>query len=565
MKQPWWHEAIVYQIYPKSFKDTNGDGIGDLKGIIEQLDYIKALGVTALWLNPIFKSPQVDNGYDVSDYYALDPQFGTMEDLEYLIAQAKQRDLKIILDLVVNHTSDRHPWFREARSSKDSPYRDYYIWREGTNHHEPTNWASFFGGSAWTYDPLTKQYYFHLFDQQMPDLNWENPQVRAEINHIAEFWASKGIDGFRLDAIIHLAKDLNFKSLPLLPGRKYRLAESCYANLPRVHELIHQLNGALKKKFPDLLLIGETASADAEMAERYTDPSREECDCAISFRHLDTEVIDPDPRLPEAWQEERLNFAVFKKTMREWQSLNKGWMALYWNNHDMPRLLSRFGDQGKYRMKSAKMLATLMYLQRGMPFILQGEEIGMANLKLPKIKDYADSDLNEFVRSAHAAGYSEKQILRMIQKRSKITSRGSMQWNDSAFAGFSSTLPWLGVNEDYKTVNTGVEDNDPDSLLHYYRKLLHLRGDNSLFCEGSCKQLRPESQSLYVYLRRYPYRSALVICNFTGENEVFHYPRLERWNCVLANCHVHPAVHGTITLSAYECRVYLLEIEEGGH
>lgn len=561
MEQQWWHQAIVYQVYPKSFKDTNDDGVGDIRGIIEKLDYIQSLGVNVLWLNPIFKSPQVDHGYDISDYYQLDPQFGTIADMEELIAESGKRGLKVILDFVVNHTSDLHPWFIESRKSKDNPYRDFYIWRDGHDGKEPTNWASFFGGSTWAYDPKTDQYYFHLFDKKMPDLNWENPKLRKEVYQIAEFWLKKGIAGFRLDAIIHLAKDQRFQNYESGANNgDYVIAEPCYAHLPRVHEFIREFNHAVHKINPDSLLIGEAASADSERATLYTAPENEEFDCIISFEQLEPELLHEDAELPKNWQIGHLNLANFKKTMKQWQEdlYEHGWSALFWNNHDMPRLLTRFGDT-RYPMESATMLATLMYLQRGMPIIYQGEEIGMTNLRLSEINDYNDSGIEGFVKKARGLGYTTSEILNRVHSCSRQTSRGAMQWSKGLNAGFSTIKPWLGVNDDYLKVNVEEQENNPESILNYYRDLLRIRLERKVFVEGNWELIDEENPSIYAYKRHYNDQSALVLCNFTNKPHVFHYPNLPSWNCILNNKGKRERLHEQLVLERYECYVLIKE------
>lgn len=561
MEQQWWHQAIVYQVYPKSFKDTNDDGVGDIRGIIEKLDYIQSLGVNVLWLNPIFKSPQVDHGYDISDYYQLDPQFGTIADMEELIAESGKRGLKVILDFVVNHTSDLHPWFIESRKSKDNPYRDFYIWRDGHDGKEPTNWASFFGGSTWAYDPTTDQYYFHLFDKKMPDLNWENPKLRKEVYQIAEFWLKKGIAGFRLDAIIHLAKDQRFQNYESdTNDGDYVIAEPCYAHLPRVHEFIRKFNHAIHKINPNILLIGEAASADSELAKLYTDPENEEFDCIISFQQLEPELLHEDAELPKNWQIGHLNLANFKKTMKQWQEdlYEHGWSALFWNNHDMPRLLTRFGDT-RYPRESATMLATLMYLQRGMPIIYQGEEIGMTNLRLSEINDYNDSGIEYFVKKARGLGYTTSEILNRVHSCSRQTSRGAMQWSKGLNAGFSTIKPWLGVNDDYLKVNVEEQENNPESILNYYRDLLRIRLERKVFVEGNWELIDEENPSIYAYKRHYNDQSALVLCNFTNKPHVFHYPNLPSWNCILNNKGKRERLHEQLVLERYECYVLIKE------
>jgi oligo-1,6-glucosidase/alpha-glucosidase len=565
MEKPWWHNAVVYQIYPKSFNDTDGDGIGDLQGIVEKMDYIKSLGVNVIWINPIFRSPQVDNGYDVSDYYSIDPQFGTNADLEHLIAEAKKRDLKIIFDLVVNHTSDQHPWFQEARKSLDNSYRDFYIWRDGKNGKEPNNWASFFGGSVWAYEPLTNQYYFHLFDKKMPDLNWENPKVRAELYKMARYWLEKGIDGFRLDAIIHLAKDQSFHDFNNPDqNEEFVISEPCYANLPKVHAFIREFSRQMKRVKPDCLLIGEAASADVELAKRYTKQSREECDCVISFKHLDAITCRGDTGLPKEWQEEHFDLKSFQKIMKHWQKelYREGWPALFLNNHDMPRMLSRFGDPDRYRNESAKMLATLMYLHWGMPFIFQGEEIGMTNLELEQVDDYHDSILSASASRLLKLGYSYEQMMHRVHSRSKHTSRGAMHWDTTSFSGFSERQPWLGVNKDDHQVNVAEQDQDPQSILNYYRSLLKIRANDELFVEGLCRILDVENEFIYAYERRESGKTALVICNFSNQPQFFDQPDLSSWTCLLNNLGKIKYEETSRQLAPYECYVLVKNNKE---
>ncbi|MED4942490.1 alpha-glucosidase [Heyndrickxia coagulans] len=562
MQDAWWKEAVIYQVYPRSFKDTNGDGVGDIPGIIEKLDYIRDLGATAIWLNPIFASPHVDNGYDVSNYEKIDPVFGTMEDVEHLIKEAKKRGLKIILDLVLNHTSDRHPWFQEARKSKENPYRDYYIWHDPVKGREPTNWASFFGGSTWTLDQQTGQYYFHLFSDKMPDLNWENKKVREEMAKIALFWLDKGVDGFRLDAVIHLAKDTRFLPVKTNSEEAFVLAEQYYANLPRVHDYIREFNRTIKAKHPEAFLIGETASADTKLARLYSRPDREECDCIITFNYLGFDTEAKKPGIPQNWQQGKWDLLAFKKAMSQWQHdlYGEGFNSLYWNNHDMPRVLSRFGDEGKYREKSAKMLATLMYLQWGLPILLQGEEIGMVNLKLPRLQDYEDPSIKGLSTIAKKKGVAEEEILKMVQQRSKDTSRGAMQWNSDRYGGFSTYAPWLGINEDTRTVNVAAQEKDPGSVLHYYRKLIELKKSMPVFTAGSWEMLADEDPDIYAYIRKHEGSCAMIVCNTSKELQTFTCPELtrHRWACLLNNNGYHSkAVPSKLVLSPFECFVLL--------
>ncbi|MFT9427427.1 MAG: alpha-glucosidase [Sporolactobacillus sp.] len=560
MANDWWQNAVVYQIYPKSFKDGNNDGIGDIPGIIEKLDYLAALGVTVLWLNPIFKSPQVDNGYDVSDYYSLDPLFGTDADFEALVDQAKKKGMRLILDLVMNHTSDRHPWFLEARKSRTNHYRDYYIWRDGKNQREPTNWGSFFGGSAWCFEKRTEQYYFHLFDERMPDLNWENPNVRAEFERIGAYWLGKGVDGFRLDAFIHLEKDHHFREFPNHEtDNPYPIAEAYYANRPHVHRYMREFARQMRRVHPDCLLIGEAASADQRLARLYSDPRRGECDCVISFRILETERPHADQRLAKEWQRERLNIADFKQTMKNWQRelAGHGCFALYWNNHDMPRVLSRFGETRNYRRESATMLATLMYLQRGLPILFQGEELGMLNLRLTDVDAYQDSGAASFARRAAQIGWSSKKILKTIQLHSKMTSRGAIQWSDERYGGFSSVQPWLGVNTGEGAFNAASEIADSESIFSYYQALIELRTKQRVFSQGSWCLLDALNDPCYGYRRVIGKDTAWIVCNLSHKAQFVRFAGCAIATRVLGNYPDNQRDDDGFVLRPFEAVVYL--------
>ena len=518
MSSNWWQEAIVYQIYPKSFKDSNHDGIGDIKGIIDELDYIKNLGVNTLWLNPIFISPQIDNGYDISNYYAIDPIFGTEEELELFIKEAHKRELKVVFDFVLNHTSKQHPWFQEALKGPENIYRDYYIWEKPKEDNGlPNNWASFFGGSVWEMDDKSGEYYFHLFDKEMPDLNWENVEVRHAMLHIAKYWLSKGIDGYRLDAFIHMAKaDLSL-NVPDTPEGEFAIAEEYYANLPKVQEYLAEFIGELRKIKPDIFILGEAASATCELAKEYTDSNRNQCDTVVSFRYFPERVVEKNDKVPESLLTKEVDVSAFKETMAEWQEALAGerYPTLYWNNHDMPRLVSRFGNDDTYRDESAKMLATVMYLMRGLPVLLYGEEIGMKNLVSHDVSDFQAPEAVSYYKDMLAKGISSKEALARLSSVNKEASRGGMQWTEEANAGFSTVSPWSGVNEE-QLYNVREQSQDKESILSYYQALLRLKKE-SLFSEGAF-ELLPTSDTSIVYRRFTEAKEALVIANMTGKN-----------------------------------------------
>ena len=520
MQEKWWENTVVYQVYPKSFQDTNDDGVGDLKGIIQRLDYIQSIGVNMIWLNPIFVSPQVDNGYDVANYYAIDDQFGTMLDMEKLIEEAHERGIKVMLDFVLNHTSDQHPWFQEALKGPDNLYRDYYIWHEPVkNRSVPNNWGSFFGGSVWEKEPLGDSFYFHLFAKEMPDLNWENPEVRLAMADCADFWLKKGIDALRLDAFIHVDKQAGFPDVDTANPNDIVLAENYYANLPKTMDYMKEFSQRIRKDHPDVFLVGEAASASIELAKNYTDPINEVCDSVITFRYFPETEQTKDKRLPLNLQYGKLDLIKFKQTMAQWQEelATVGGPVLYWNNHDMARAVSRFGDDKQYRDNSSKMLATLMYLQKGIPFLLNGEEIGMKNLVIETIEQFALPGADLFYETALELGYSKEFALEHLNARSKDVSRGAMQWGDSTYAGFSKQIPWSGVNQEEK-YNVTDQETDETSILQYYRAVLKLKQE-PLFIEGKYKLLE-SSVETYCYKRTLGNAKAIVCCNMTEKNQV---------------------------------------------
>lgn len=559
----WWNDMIVYQIYPMSFQDSNGDGMGEIRGIIKRLDYIQSLGVNMIWLNPVFQSPKVDNGYDISDYREIDPLFGTMKDAEELIHEAHRRGIRVMFDLVLNHTSDQHPWFQEAIKSKDNPYRDYYLWADGKEGGEkpPNNWQGFFGNSVWKKEPYHDQYYFHLFAESMPDLNWENPGVREEMLDIALFWLEKGIDGFRLDAFIHMAKEAGYPDLEL-PEGEIGLAEQYYANLPKVKEYLEWLITSVRNVYPEAYFVGEATSATAKQASHYVNKENTACNTIISFRYFTMDETMKDSRLDGNLQQSRLRIPDFKERMIEWQGAlaDAGGPSLYWNNHDMGRVLSRIGDDVVHRSNSAKMLAALMYLQKGIPFIYNGEEIGMKNLEIHAIKDFRAPEAHAFFSKARALGYDEGWILDQLQHMAKDAGRGVMQWDDSEYAGFSTVKPWSGVNiEPEYTVKAEVRNSY--SVLNFYKKMLDLKRTD-LFIHGDFHIVESQDE-FYAYERVWGDQQAFVVCNMTPDWREFHLPAMEEKgyrSLVLSNENVRYE-NNILRLGAYGAAVVQTEWE----
>lgn len=562
MEEQWWQQAVVYQVYPGSFQDTDNDGIGDIRGIIQRLKYIQSLGVNVIWLNPIFESPKVDNGYDVSNYYAIDPVFGTMEEAEELIQEAHKLGLKVIFDMVLNHTSDQHPWFQEALKGRDNPYRDYYIWKDPKpNGQLPNNWASFFGGSVWEKELSGDQYYFHLFAKEMPDLNWENEKVQQEVVKIAEYWLDKGVDGFRLDAFIHLDKAEGFPDVEAKEG-DIVLAEKYYANLENVTDYIADMARVLRRKKPDIFILGEAASADVEMARRYSDPKNEACDAVVTFRFFPLNDAHKDPRLPMDMQIDKLDLPAFKRTMVEFQEglADIGGPTLFWNNHDMPRMVSRFGDVEKDRDNSTKMLATMMYLQKGIPVLLNGEEIGMKDMERYSLSEFTKPKEKFFIEKSLELGYREDFILHQLNENSINASRGVMQWGTSEYAGFSKVPPWSGVNIEPK-YTVEMQNQDENSILNYYRQLIKYK-KTPLFTKGEFRLLDTH-YNLYCYERKLGNLTALICCNFTNKEDVFIEPRLQKTPYKVLLQNEHNTIHGErIQLGPHGAVVIVFENKE---
>ncbi|OZQ73863.1 glycoside hydrolase family 13 protein [Paenibacillus odorifer] len=517
MNRTFWKEAVFYQIYPRSFQDSNGDGIGDLQGIISRLDYLQKLGVDVVWLSPVYKSPNDDNGYDISDYQDIMDEFGTLQDWEELLTGLHARGIKLMMDLVINHSSDEHPWFVESRSSKDNPYRDYYIWRPGGPDGErPNNWSSVFSGPAWELDETTGEYYLHLFSRKQPDLNWENPKLREELYKMITFWLDKGVDGLRMDVINMISK---VEGLPsshrdgLAPG-ELAWGGEYYMNGPRVHEFLHEMNDKVLSNY-NIMTVGETPGATVEDAILYTDEERKELQMVFQFEHMDVDS-GPDGK----WDVAPWTLSKLRDILHKWQVglADKGWNSLYLNNHDQPRMVSRFGDDGKYRVISAKMLATLLHTLKGTPYIYQGEEIGMTNVKFTAIEHYKDIEiLNMYREKVTEGGADPNSVLNAIHIKGRDNARTPMQWDDSANAGFTEGEPWLKVNPNYKEINVEQALADSDSIFYYYQRLLALRKKNPIMAYGEYKLLLPEHEDIYAYTRTLDDEKWLVLLNF---NEV---------------------------------------------
>ncbi|MCU5404931.1 alpha,alpha-phosphotrehalase [Bacillus cereus] len=509
-----WHKSVVYQIYPKSFKSYYNKETGDIKGVTEKLDYLKELGVDYIWLTPIYQSPQNDNGYDVSDYYSIDPSYGTMEEFEELLAEAKVRNIEIMLDIVVNHSSTEHKWFKEAKEDKNSPYRNYYIWRD-----EKNNWQSKFGGSAWKYDEKTEQYYLHLFDETQADLNWENEQLREEVYDMMRFWLDKGVTGFRLDVINLISKDQCFLNdegnTATSDGRKY------YTDGPRVHEYLQEMN---RKVFAgkDVITVGEMSSTTIDNCIKYSNPERNELSMTFSFHHLKVDYPNGDK-----WTKAEFDFIKLKEIMSNWQiEMQKGggWNALFWCNHDQPRIVSRFGDDRKYRNESAKMLATAMHMLQGTPYIYQGEEIGMTNPKFESIEQYRDVESLNIYDIKREEGLSKEEIIGILKQKSRDNSRTPMQWNEEMNSGFTTSTPWISVAENFTEINVEKALEDKESVFYHYKKLIELRKTYDVITEGEYAILDKNDPKIWAYTRTTESEVLLVINNFYGEEITYSVP-----------------------------------------
>lgn len=556
-QENWWKESVVYQIYPRSFHDSNGDGIGDLQGIIQKLDYLKKLGIDVIWLSPVYDSPNDDNGYDIRDYHEIMDEFGTMEDFDELLKEAHKRNIKIVMDLVVNHTSDEHEWFIESRSSKDSPKRDYYIWRKGkANGQPPTNWEAAFSGSAWKYDEATDEYYLHMFSEKQPDLNWENPAVRTDVYQMMRWWLDKGIDGFRMDVINLISKDLSMPERKPDPGKELASAFEFHANGPRIHEFLREMNKEVLAHY-DIMTVGETPGVSVEQARLYTGEDRNELNMVFQFEHMGL-GDGPDGK----WSNLPWKLTELKQILSKWQYglENTGWNSLYWNNHDQPRVVSRFGNDKEYREKSAKMLATLLHGMKGTPYIYQGEEIGMTNVQFPSIDDYRDIELINWYNERLSQGHNKEDLMEAIYARGRDNARTPMQWNNEKHAGFTTWEPWLSVNPNYQDINVEKALEDANSIFYYYQKLISLRKQEKIFTHGNYQLLLEDDEAIFAYTRTYQQEKLVVVCNFTDQAQTCELPNLTgNIELLITNeptDDLHTLYH--FTLNPYEAFIYRL-------
>lgn len=556
MGRKWWKEAVVYQIYPRSFYDSNGDGIGDIRGITSKLDYLKNLGIEVIWLCPVYKSPNDDNGYDISDYYNIMDEFGTMSDWEKMLQQIHKRGMKLIMDLVVNHTSDQHPWFIESRSSKDNEKRDYYVWKEGKDGREPNNWASFFTPSAWEYDEKTDEYYLHLFSKKQPDLNWKNPKLREEIYSMMEWWLKKGIDGFRMDVINCISKTDGYPSIPS-DDLGYKWGGKYFSNGPKVNEYLQEMNERILSK-RDIMTVGETPDVTVKQALLYTDGDRNELNMVFQFELMGVDAGDSGK-----WETKPWKLTDFKNIIKKWQLglEDVGWNSLYLNNHDQPRMVSRFGNDKKYRIESAKMLGTLIHTLQGTPYIYQGEEIGMTNVEFSSIEEYRDIETLNFYNEAIKNGNSDiKHIMECIYKKGRDNARTPMQWKNDKNAGFSKVKPWIGVNPNYVDINVKNDEENKDSILNYYKKLIKMRKENPAIVYGKYIPILEQHESIFSYLRELDNEKIIVILNFKGEAVDFKLPEdieLAEGPLLISNYSTELGKGlKDIKLRPYEARVY---------
>ena len=555
MKKTWWKESVVYQIYPRSFKDSNGDGIGDLGGIIEKLDYLKELGADVLWLSPIYQSPNDDNGYDISSYQEIMSEFGTMEDFDALLEGAHQRGLKIMLDLVVNHSSDEHEWFQMSRRKEANPCQDFYIWEK----EKPNNWESYFGGSAWEYDEEKEMYYLHLFSKKQPDFNWDNPKLRQKIYEMMTWWMEKGIDGFRMDVINLISKVPEFPEGEVIEGTPYTEKAPYVVCGPHMHDYLKEMNEQVLSRY-DMMTVGEGLGLDVDQARKITDEDENELNMMFTFEHVNVEGDENGK-----WSDQRFDLVKLKEILAKWQEglAGAGWNSLYWENHDQPRVVSRFGDDGVFWEESAKMLATCLHMMRGTPYIYQGEEIGMTNIRLKSVDEYEDIETKAaYERYTKYLGYSDEKMLSCIHAMSRDNARTPMQWEDSPHGGFTSGTPWFGVNPNYTKINAAAQVKDEASIFHYYKQLIQLRKRFEIIVYGDFQLLLPEDRNLFVYERSYEDQKLLTVCNFAAESIEFEVPdsyREKEAGILICNYEM-AGYENVMQLRPYEARVYLLEL-----
>ena len=545
MEKKWWQSSVVYQIYPRSFADSNGDGMGDIPGITGKIEYLKKLGVNVLWICPIYQSPQDDNGYDISDYRAVYPEFGTMEDLKILIQKCQDNDIKIIMDLVVNHTSDEHPWFIEAKKSLDNPYRDYYIWRKGEDGQPPNDLMSNFGGSAWEYSPETDEYYLHFYSKKQPDLNWENPKLRQKIYDMMNWWLDQGIAGFRMDVIDLIGK---------IPDQKIK------ENGPMLHKYLQEMNEATFGH-RDSMTVGECWGATPEIGRLYTDPERKELSMIFQFEQIQ---LDKKPG-GQRWDLKPLYLPDLKCVFSKWQTEleGHGWNSLFWNNHDLPRIVSRWGNDGDYRVLSAKMLATLLHGMKGTPYIYQGEEIGMTNVPFQTIDEFPDIETQNIYQERLKAGFTEEETMYAIRAKARDNARTPMQWNAEKNAGFTEGIPWYRVNPNYKEINVEQALADPESVFYHYQKLIQLRKEHEVMVYGTYQLLFPEDEDLYIYTRTLEEEKWLIVCNFHEKTRKLQCKRAGQ--VMLSNYADTPAAEKITELRPYEAVIYQMESWDANH
>ena len=554
MKQVWWKEAVAYQIYPRSFMDSNNDGIGDLKGITSKLDYLKDLGIDVIWICPMYKSPNDDNGYDISDYQDIMSDFGTMNDFNELLNEVHKRDMKLIIDLVLNHTSDEHEWFIESKSSKDNPKRDWYIWRKGNGDLEPNNWESIFKGSAWEYDEITDEYFLHLFSKRQPDLNWENKEVRNELYKMINWWLDKGIDGFRIDAISHIKKEKNLSDMPNPNNDRYVSCFEKHMNVDGIHEFLEELNENTFSKY-NIMTVAEANGVNAEHAEEWVGDENGKFNMVFQFEHLDL------------WNNEdnqSFNVKECKKILSRWQYElhNKGWNALFIENHDIPRAVSTWGNDKDYWRESATALGLMYFMQQGTPFIYQGQEIGMTNVKYQNINDYDDIKSINIYKEMIEKGIEKDKAIRHLWAVSRDNARTPMQWNNEEYAGFSKAKPWIKVNQNYKEINIENQLNDDKSILNFYKKMIKIRKENKGLIYGKYKLILEEDKNIYSYIREVDNQKFIIITNLTDKNTQFIYDDeiLKYENLLISNYDIsyHTDIN-KINLNPYEARLYRLK------
>ena len=548
-------KSVVYQIYPKSFKDANGDGVGDLKGVIEKLDYLKELGVDYIWLTPFYKSPQKDNGYDIADYYSIDELFGTMEDFEQLVKQAKNRNINIMLDMVFNHTSTEHKWFKSAIDGNEK-YKNFYIFKKGKNNKPPTNWVSKFGGSAWEYVEKFDEYYLHLFDVTQGDLNWDNKEVREEIFKVVNFWIEKGVKGFRLDVVNLISKPQVFEDDNIGDGRRF------YTDGENIHSYLKELNKNTFGKYEDIVTVGEMSSTSIDNCIKYSNPAEKELSMVFNFHHLKVDYKDGDK-----WTLMDFDFMMLKKIFEDWQEgmqKGNGWSATFMCNHDQPRALSRFGNDKEYHKESGKMLATTIHMMRGTPYIYQGEEIGMTNPYFDSIDKYRDVESINYYNILKNQGVDENTILDILKSKSRDNSRTPIQWNDKENAGFSNVIPWIPVAKNYKEINAQNALDDKSSIFYHYKKLISLRKQYDVISEGSFKMILKDNNRIFAYIREYKNQLLLVINNFYGESVNISLDKdliknKDKAKTLISNYNEENILKEHMTIKPYESIVYLIE------